>query len=132
MQIIGIVETGLDRGKYFLSLPGYINQIQEALGWKPFPGTLNLKIIDEMINVREVLFKIKPTEILHEFFENGRKFGKVHIWLASIKFQGKTIDGAIIVPAKTSHENHIEFISSLNIRKSLQIVDGDKIQLKIK
>ena len=44
--ITGTLFSGLGEGAYYISLPGYKKQFISKLGFKPYPGTLNLKISD--------------------------------------------------------------------------------------
>ena len=42
----GRVVSGMGEGSYYMSLFGYRKQFKEKLGYEPFPGTMNLKLID--------------------------------------------------------------------------------------
>ncbi|HOP09128.1 MAG TPA: DUF120 domain-containing protein, partial [Candidatus Methanofastidiosa archaeon] len=42
ITFIGKLITGMGEGKYYISRPGYRNQIINKLGFVPYPGTFNI------------------------------------------------------------------------------------------
>ena len=46
-QIKGQLAKGLGEGGYYISLEGYMRQFEVALGWRPFSGTLNIRLVTE-------------------------------------------------------------------------------------
>jgi len=124
MEVKGIIISGMGRGKYFMSQDIYIKQFQENLKFKPFIGTLNIKIepneISKIMNI--------PTDKFGLINGKG-KLGDVKFIKAVLN---DAVEGAIVFPAKTKHtEDVLEFISNKNLRKSLKFRDGDKVNLKI-
>lgn len=116
--------TGLGEGAFFVNLEGYKSQIKEKLGFVPFPGTLNLEVDD---NVVQVLEKIKFIEI-SGFSEDGKKFG-------ACKLRPAVIGGLpayLVIPEKTTHsKNILEFISIFELRKQLKLKIGDEVLFKL-
>lgn len=49
----GQVITGLGEGQYYISLEGYRTQFREKLGFDPYPGTLNIKLEPQSIELRK-------------------------------------------------------------------------------
>ena len=123
MKIEGEVTTGLGKAAYFLSQEFYTNEFKKNLGFIPFPGTLNIIVsenhldeINEIKNSCENL--IKPDE----------GFGAVKYIEATLN---EKINGAIVFPAKTTHEEHyLEFIAENKLRDELSIEDGDIVLLE--
>ena len=123
MKIEGEVTTGLGKAAYFLSQEFYTNEFKKNLGFIPFPGTLNIIVsenhldeINEIKNSCENL--IKPDE----------GFGAVKYIEAVLN---EKINGAIVFPAKTTHEEHyLEFIAENKLRDELSIEDGDIVLLE--
>ncbi|HTY74066.1 MAG TPA: DUF120 domain-containing protein [Candidatus Nanoarchaeia archaeon] len=119
----GELFTGEGNGKKFLSLPWVQEQVKETLGFTPFLGTLNLKLTRRNTISRKQLastegFRIQP----YEGYCTGLLF-KACI--------GKQ-DCAVILPlVKAYPENLIEIISSVNLRKTLKLKDGDLITLTV-
>lgn len=124
MELKGIIISGMGKGKYFMSQDVYIEQFQEKLKFKPFSGTLNIKIeaneIAQIMNISNDKFG---------FISGKGKLGDVKFIKAVLN---DDVEGAIIFPAKTRHtEDILEFISNKNLRESLKIKDGDKVTVNI-
>ena len=123
MKISGEVTTGLGKGEYFLSQEFYIREFKKNLGFVPFPGTLNVIVSEEYLDeINEIKVNcenlIKPDE----------GFGAVKYIKAVLNDK---IEGAIVFPAKTIHEeNYLEFISQNKLRDELNLKDGDIVSLE--
>jgi len=123
MKIDGKVTTGLGKAAYFLSQEFYTNEFKKNLGFIPYPGTLNVIVsdeyLDEINNIKDNCQNlIKPDE----------GFGAVKYIEANLNDE---IDGAIVFPAKTTHEeNYLEFIAENKLRDELDLKDGDIVSLK--
>src|SRR5918912_644876 len=49
----GTIVSGMGEGAYYMSLAGYKKQFKEKLGYEPYPGTLHVKLTDQIfINSR--------------------------------------------------------------------------------
>ena len=124
MQMIrGIVASGLGEGKLFLSMNQYNAQIIKKLGFAPFEGTLNIKVSEKE---KLEYFKNGKMIIIDGFKTGSRNFGKVYCILSEIN----GIKGAAINSEKTSHKDIVEFIAPINLRKELDLKDGDKVTVK--
>ena len=123
MKIDGEVTTGLGKAAYFLSQEFYTNEFRKNLGFVPFPGTLNIvvseKYLDEINDIKNNCDNlIKPDE----------GFGAVKYIKAILNDK---IEGAIVFPAKTTHdENYLEFISENKLRDELNLEDEDIVTLE--
>ena len=123
MKIDGEVTTGLGKAAYFLSQEFYTKEFNKNLGFVPFPGTLNVivsdKYLDEINEIKNSCQNlIKPDE----------GFGAVKYIEAVLNDK---VDGAIVFPAKTTHEeNYLEFIAENKLREELNLEDGDIVSLE--
>ena len=124
MEIKGIITSGMGKGTYFMSQNFYIDQFFEKLHFKPFVGTLNIKIGPKEIScIMDI-----PNEKFGIVHGEG-KFGDVKFIKAVLNGE---VNGAIVFPAKTKHtEDVIEFISNKNLRKYLNLKDGNQVSVKI-
>ena len=113
----GKVVSGRKEGIFFTSIYEYKEQFKEKLGILPFPGTLNF--------VSEVDLNGIDGIIINGFVKNNVSYGSVTSFPVKI---GK-MNGAILIPDKR-HHNHLEIISECNLRKKLNLRDGDEIKLK--
>ena len=124
MEIKGKLISGMGKGTYFMSQKIYVDQFQEKLNFKPFVGTLNIKIEDnEIANIMNI-----PSYKFDTILGKG-KFGDVKFIKAVLN---GNVTGAIVFPAKTKHtEDVLEFISDKNLRKLLKLEDGDLLTIEI-
>lgn len=124
MNIKGILTSGKGKGTYFMSQEIYRNQIKKNLGFKPFEGTLNIKIEEDDV---EKIVRIPEDEI--GIIRGQKGFGDVKFIEAKLNNE---VNGAVIFPVKTRHQKNIlEFIAPQNLRKSLKLKDGDFLTLNI-
>ncbi len=124
MEIKGRIISGMGKGTYFMSQEIYIKQFQEKLHFKPYVGTLNIKLETNQMNTL--------INIPHEKFglvKGKGKFGDVKFIKAVFNHD---VSGALVFPAKTEHtEDVLEFISNKNLRESLKLKDGDLVSITI-
>ncbi|MCK4848508.1 MAG: CTP-dependent riboflavin kinase [Candidatus Heimdallarchaeota archaeon] len=127
ISLKGTVITGMAEGAYYMGKRPYQDQITMILGFSPFPGTLNLQILDEeTLNNFERLLRV-PAKFISGFKEADRVFGKVFLWPSYLIINKKRIPSAIIRPDRTHHTNQIELIAHENIKKTYKVKDGDEL-----
>lgn len=119
----GKVVSGQGSGRKYLELPWVMQQIEEKLGFTPYPGTLNLLLSEESARVRKLLEKAKSFKI---FPAEGYCVGIL------IKATIKGLKCALIIPqVKGYPENILEIIAPVNLREALKIADGDAVTVKV-
>jgi len=124
MEIKGQIISGMGKGTYFMSQEIYIKQFQEKLHFKPYVGTLNVKLEKNRKNPLINISKEKFSLILGK-----GKFGDVKFIKAVLNHDTA---GALVFPAKTEHtEDVLEFISNKNLRGSLKLKDKDMVAITI-
>lgn len=129
MRVYGVVISGMNDGKYYIGLKEYEKKLETTLGFKPFPGTLNIKLNGiESVQSKENLSSKDSMEI-PGFTIGERTFGAIKCFPCSIS----GINGAIIIPER-SHYGYdvLELVSSHNLREKLDISDGDKVEVDVK
>jgi len=127
MEMRGKLFTGLKEGRYYMSQEGYRRQFEQKLGFKPYAGTLNLKLTEPKDRI--VLEPSRGTRI-NEFDNGARVFGALNAYPCVIN--GK-LTGAVIVPDRTHHGGDtIEIIAEPYLRKALGLKDGDEVKVKVK
>ena len=127
--ICGVITSGMGEGEYYMNMDEYANQFETNLGFRPFPGTLNLDLEgkDDILS-RQRLSEL-PGIAIEGFKKEGRTFGSVKCFKAEIEKE----KGAVVVPARTHHSNDtLEIISPHKIRKSLDVNDGDRVCVKVR
>lgn len=96
------------------------DQFEAKLNFKPFMGTLNIRV-DE--NDVERIKKLMKTDI--PVMKGEGIFGDVKFKKAVINGE---IEGAVIFPEKTRHSlDIVGFISPKNIKETYHLGDGDPV-----
>ena len=125
--IAGKIVSGAGEGAYFTRINWVQEQCAERLGFKPYPGTLNLEISSEYIPIIESLNLEEGIELISP----DPKFCNAKAFAVSLG----DIGGALIMPdekVRIHAQNIIEIIAPLNIKASLNVSDGDFISVAIK
>ena len=120
-KVTGTISRGMGEGAYYVN--EYAEEIKNKLGYKPFPGTLNVKISEPLIMDRLLTGTIKG------FKKKNRTFGSIRYAPVRVSAKGQTVDCHIIVPARTHHKDVLEIICPLNLRDKLGIADGDSVNV---
>lgn len=135
----GEVITGIGEGAYYIK--EYENRIKETLGFKPFPGTLNVRL-EKPQNIENY-----ATGVIRGFEKGGRTFGNVKFLPVKIivnstakpsklrgqspRIKDKSADGYLILPKRTHYRDTVEIISESNLRAKMGIKNGDKIKIEL-
>jgi len=124
--IAGKIVRGVKQGKFFTQLEWFQKQCADKLGFKPYPGTLNLEISVAYLPIIESLNREEGIELISPDpkFCNAKAFS---VSLGEIR-------GAIIMPdekVRVHAKNIIEIVAPLKIKSSLQVADGDLISVAI-
>jgi riboflavin kinase len=129
ISLRGKIITGMAEGAYYMGKRAYQDQFSMILGFTPFPGTLNIQILDETtIQNFERLLRL-PARYISGFKEKDRVYGKVFIWPTYLLVRNKSIPSAIIRPDRTHHINQIEVIAAESIKETYGVKDGDELEI---
>lgn len=126
LTIQGVVTSGLGEGKYYITQDGYMKQFMDKLWFKPYQGTLNIKISGRDLNKFELIRGLEGIPI-DGFEDGGRTFGQGKCFLCDIL----GVECAIMIPKRSHYENVIEIISKFYLRDKLKLKDGDVIELRV-
>lgn len=123
--ITGILFSGLGDGAKFVRLDWVESQIEEKLGFRPYHGTINLRLDMESI---DLVRKLKDDEGV-KIVPPDPKFCIAKTFRARI--MGK-VQGAIILPEATVHaEDTLELLAPINMREELDLKDGQQVEVEI-
>ncbi len=126
IHIRGEVRTGLGEGRYYLSRPGYKDRFKAALGWEPYPGTLNLELGGAEANKLRILRR-SPVHLIEGFQAEGRTFGAVACWPA----KAKGVACAAILPHRTHYTTTLELVAPVRLREALSCDDGQLLDVTV-
>lgn len=120
----GAVVRGFGEGAYFMAMPHYQEEIKRKLGFRAYPGTLNLKVSKSQSTI---LKNVEPIKIAG-FKKNGKTFGEAKCYRARIK----NISGSVIVPYLTKHKKDVvEFIAPVHVKSELKLKEGTNVKIEI-
>ena len=126
LTVTGKIVSGEGKGALFTQLDWVQKQCQGKLGFRPFPGTLNIEIDDKKVPLIAALYQ-KEGLTLEPPDSN---FCTGHLYPASIM----GVTGAIIAPAddvKVHGINIVELIAPISLKDALDVDDGDEILLVV-
>ena len=125
MKIRGRIVEGLREAGNFTQIPWVKRQFIEKLSIDPYPGTLNLEIVDpESLQAFRKLKASKGFEITPE----DSSFCSAQCYPVLINGQLK---GAIVFPlVKDYPENKMELIASEKIKEALFLNTGDLLEVE--
>ncbi|MCX8174287.1 MAG: DUF120 domain-containing protein [Thermoplasmata archaeon] len=126
IEITGYVTKGLGEGKFYIGKEQYSEQIFENFGFKPFPGTLNLKLEKESLS-SFLMLREKPGILLRGFVERDRTYGNVKCFKATVQ----ELMCIVVIPERSHHTDIMEVVSKHNLRSLLDLKDGDRVIVRV-
>ena len=132
MDFEGNVISGMGEGAYYMSLEGYRRQFREKLGYEPYPGTLNVRLTDQIyMNGRLELGK-HPSIFINGFSDGTRTYGWVKCYRATLN-DGAIDNAAVLVLERTHYDDSmLEVIASISIKQAAGIKNGDRIKVQVR
>lgn len=117
----GIISDGRGEGRRFVSIYEYKKQFMENLNINPYPGTLNLKVEEDIVK------DLKKSEgiILSGFSKDGIEYGKVSCFPVEIKNE----KCFLLLPEKSEYSNILEIIAEENLRNKYGMKNGEELEL---
>lgn len=116
--------SGVGDGKYYIKKEVYQEAFSDKLGFRPFPGTLNLEVDEEE---RKKFEEGSETLEIREVYEDGERLSDVDI--TPCRIEG--IDCGLLKLEFTDHPDSIaEVVAPVELKKKLGIEDSDTVTLK--
>jgi riboflavin kinase len=125
MKVVGKLFSGMGAGEEYLSKEPYQKRFREILGYKPFPGTLNLRVDEEDVEaIREL-----ESERLESFEHEETEYSGMDIYRCDI--QG--IEAAYLDLDVTDYgDNVLEIVAPVGLRDMLGLEDEDRVEVDFK
>jgi riboflavin kinase, archaea type len=133
MHFEGSVASGMGEGAYYMSLQGYRRQFKEKLGYEPYPGTLNVRLVDQVyMNARRDLGVHQPSAFVDGYSDGTRTYGWVKCYKARINENSAIPDAAVLVLERTHYDDTmLEVIAPVPIKQKLALKNGDTIRVDV-
>jgi riboflavin kinase len=126
----GHVIEGSGEGQYYVGQEEYFLQFNEKLGFRPFLGTLNIRLKNvHDIKTKGDIERTKPI-IVNGFKRENRTFGDIRCYPCIVN---RRIKGAIVIPVRSHHPSDVvEIIAPVNLRKALSAVENDYVHVEVR
>jgi riboflavin kinase len=124
----GKVFSGLGEGAYYISVDGYKKQFMSLLGFRPYPGTLNLALDSSETEIRKQLKFLDAVEI-KGFRDGKRTYGPVKCFHAKVDDRYEA--GALEIERTHHGAAVLEVISPLHLRRVLSLKEGDPVSVTV-
>ena len=126
----GALVSGSGEGKYYIGQDEYFLQFHEKLGFRPFLGTLNVRLKSVRdLKAKDEMERMKPI-MIQGFRRDSRSFGDIRSYPCIINRKTR---GAIIIPERTHHPSDIvEIIAPHDLRKTLSLKENDFVHVEIR
>ena len=121
--LTGTVFSGSGNGRKFVCLPWVKRQIEEKLGFSPYPGTLNLHLNKENTK-KKILLEIA----------NGIMIEPQAGYCPGVLFKAclGSLECAVVVPKVPNYPSDVlEIISPVYLREYLKLVEGSLVKASI-
>ena len=122
----GKIVKGIQKASYFTNLDWVQKQCIEKLGFRPYPGTLNLRIEGDALHLLEVLQNEKTEELIPP----DPKFCTAKVYPVVI---GKE-KCALLIPDESVRVHGaaiVEIIAPNRLKDALNVGDGDSLTVVI-
>jgi riboflavin kinase len=132
VTLTGILTSGMNEGGHYITLPGYMRQFTEKLGYEPFAGTLNVDLDAESIRERARMDSLEPI-VIEGWEDEERTYGPAYCYPATVEFDAGAYERAhVIAPERTHHDDdQLELIAPEKLRDRFDADDGDQITIHV-
>jgi len=124
MELSGKVFTGMGVGNEYLSLKPYQDKIEDITGFRPFPGTLNLRSDED---VERKLGSLECSRIESFEFEEDNYSG-IDIYTGTLMGSNVAVLRMDITDYQTGV---IEVVAENKLRDKLGLEDGDRVKIEL-
>ena len=124
-KLCGVVFTGFGEGAYYMSVSYYLDQFSKKLGFRPYPGTLNLHLCGVKDLEVKRLLKALPGIVITGFSNDVRTYGGAKCF----KGQIDGVECALVLIERTHYgDDVVEIVAPVKLRDTLKLTDGDVVE----
>jgi len=125
----GKLFTGIREAAYYMGLKPYRDQFLRKLGFDPYPGTVNLKLLSVSdIRAKKELESFPGIEI-ESYRDKNRTYSSAKCFKARINDE---VDGALIMVERTYYDASVlEVIAPVYLRERLKLKDGSTVRAEV-
>lgn len=121
MELAGEVVPGMGRGADYVGMDAYQERFADALGFEPFPGTLNLAVDP---HEKERFAEAATAHRIPGFEVDGETYSAVTAYEITVDGQ----EAALLEMELTDHPPAVaEIIAPVGLRDALDLDDGEVV-----
>jgi len=130
VRIEGTIFSGRGEGGFYVGI--YAKQFERVIGYRPYPGTLNLRIREGQVEDLIACVKRARPLIVEPPRIGGARLGGVYVYRARIHIGLDYRDVYLVRPAITHYKwDVVEIISNEYLRGEFDLKDGDVVELEV-
>jgi riboflavin kinase, archaea type len=130
MRFVGKVFKGLGEGAYYIGLEAYKSQLAKALGFDPYPGTLNLKLEGAIQTEQKRQLRGFDGLRIEGFQREGRTYGGARCYRATVG--AGRLPASVLVIDRTHYDDSVlEIIAPQFLRGALGLKDADQLEVNV-
>jgi riboflavin kinase len=128
MHFTGLVVSGAGQGAHFVTLAWVTRELKRLLSFRPFPGTLNLRV---PASLREALFSQRAHFL--RIADPAAPGCPGYLERVSLQANGIRYENAwLILPEQSMHQDVLEIIAAESLRESLDLKEGQSVEILLK
>ncbi|MEM3736625.1 MAG: DUF120 domain-containing protein [Candidatus Bathyarchaeia archaeon] len=129
VSIEGKLFSGLGEGAYYVSKDGYMKQFTSKLGFKPYPGTLNLRLSRLADVTLKKELERSPGILVEGFSNDKRTYGSLKCFNAVV--EGKCKGAVVLIERSHYGPDVVEVVAPVYLRDELKLFDGATVKVKV-
>lgn len=127
-EVRGTAFSGMGKGKYYVGHPEYQRRFEATLGYRPYPGTLNVKLSDQKGIERLRKLRTSGGTKIPGFTLKGEQFSSLTCVDGTLSGERVTL---LFIDITHYNETVAELISPVYLRGKLGIGDGDEVRFRL-
>jgi riboflavin kinase len=121
--LAGRVVSGRGEGEFYINL--YAREFERVLGFRPYPGTLNIRLEEGSARLRERVTRGLKPRIVHP--PRGLR-GLADVLCYPAILEG--LDVYVVEPQVEGYDkNLLELVAPFSLREKLGLRDGDRVKV---
>lgn len=128
MEVTGRVFSGMGKGRYYVGHPEYQRRFKETLGYAPYPGTLNVKLEEDVVIERLRELRSRDGVKVGGFTLGGESFSALTCFDGDMMGERITL---LFIDVTYYNETVAELISPTYLRGKLGLRDGDAVRFSV-
>ncbi|HEV2137546.1 MAG TPA: DUF120 domain-containing protein [Nitrososphaerales archaeon] len=128
LEVKGRVFSGMGKGRYYVGHPEYQRRFRECLGYRPYPGTLNIKLEDDDLIADLKQMRTMGGVRVDSFVRDGEPFSALNCFNGKMNGQMVTL---LFIDVTFYNESVAELISPVFLRDKFGLKDGDAVSFSV-